>query len=186
CFLDLLRCRKQISHFLEIVRMRLPRIAIEKCICAQKDRAVGRVEGGRHNAIMQWRRVKKNIEPAHEWQQCADRKSKTMKQRQGVEESVAIFDIRDGKHLSNIGQNVTMGQLNAFGGAFRTAGEKHDGGFFRRVLRRSERCVVRDRVWNDSGAQEGEELPPAGDCGTQIFEIDNFDASFEKWLRLEF
>ena len=108
--------------------MRLARVAVQERVGADEHAAVAVVKHRWHHAVMQGRRIKKDIKPAHQRHERPDRESETVEQRQAVEQAVLVGEIRDSQHLPDICKNVSVRQFDALGHAFGTARENNDGG----------------------------------------------------------
>ena len=108
--------------------MSLAPIAAEEGVGAEEHRAVFVVEDGGHDAVMQGRGIDEDVVATHQRQHHAGGEAETMEQRHGVEETVAVEEIALGEKLSDVGEEIAVGEFDAFGDAFGTAREEDGGG----------------------------------------------------------
>ena len=115
---------------------------------------------------MQGRRIEEDIKPAHQRQERPHREPEAVEERQAVEEPVAVGEIRDGQHLADVGEDVSVRQLDALGHAFGAARENnHGSGAGGGGLRTG-------RLRNENVPEQREEFPGAGDAGAHVLKID--------------
>ena len=105
--------------------MGLARVTVEERVRAEKNRAVQFVKQRRNNPVVQRRRIKKNINPARHAKKQPEQ-SEAMEERHRVENPVGVHEVQDGQHLEDVGNEIGVGQFDAFGRAFGTAREKDD------------------------------------------------------------
>src|SRR6266496_736891 len=157
--------------------MRFARVAVEERIRAQHYGAVPVVYQRGYHAVVQRRQINKYVNAAHQWQHGSD-KAKTVKQRQGGEHPVGVLKVDDQLELPDVRHQVGVGQLHAFGHAFRTAGEKDDG----RLLRPRVAGVARNA---DQVAELREEFLRAQHLPAHVLEVNQLNPVLDERIDVD-
>ena len=108
--------------------MSLAPIAAEEGVGAEEHRAVLVVEDGGHDPVVERAGIDEDVVTPHQRQHHAGGEAETMEQRHGIEEAVAVEEVALREKLSNVGEEVSVGEFDAFGDAFGTAREEDGGG----------------------------------------------------------
>src|SRR5438128_2704620 len=127
--LKLLGSGNQIAQRVKIVGVRFSSVTREKSVRAEEKCAVQVVKSGRDDAIMERGQVQKRKQPPHQRQQQPYDDAETVKQRQRIENPVGFHQIDYRQRLTNVGEDVAVGQFDSFWVAFGAAGEENQVGF---------------------------------------------------------
>ena len=127
---------------------------------------------------MQRRQIEEDKDALNQRQQQPDRHPETVEQRHGVKQTVGLKQVHHREQLADVGQQVAVGKLHGFGGAFRAAGEEDD----RRILR--GRLIIAQ--WQPEKRSCGRgELLPNGNSGARVFQKQRLHASCPERLKIE-
>ena len=155
--IELLRAGDDVAHAVEIIRMRLARVAREKGAGAEEVGAVPQVRNFRNHAVSERRRVDVNTHAMQQRQQRAGGKAVGMEYGQRIEEFVGRREIDDGAHLRDIGKQRIVAERDAFGPRFRARSEQ-DHRRARGVARLRQAARKSERPRNQPQFVEGAEL----------------------------
>ena len=165
--LDRFRSAEHKTDIVKIERMCDSAVAAEKGIGTEHNRRADFINDLGHHAVMQGRRIQKQLGSFKQRKQRAHHQTETVEHRQSVKHRVGHVDGFDRRHLLDVGNNVGMAQNHRLRHSFRPRRKQNHS---------LAVAALFDRHPLDLVTQIGVDLVPQADFFGRLFQINDFDA----------